>query len=146
MDDTKIPQKNYGKFQGRRPVGRPQQRWEDISRGSSFLLNTGGWRRHSRGHGVTGGELLLVPGPDAGCCIIEGGEEKNTVLNSLQTTPLSFKGRLPFVHTHVTDHGTRSEKICPWRNMPLTDSLEHTNEEKCPKIFTEFKIFYFPWI
>jgi len=39
------------KFQGRRPVGRPQQSWEDIRRDSSFLLNTGGWRRLSRGQG-----------------------------------------------------------------------------------------------
>jgi hypothetical protein len=39
------------KFQGRRPVQRPQQRWEDIRRVSSFLLNTGGWRRLSMGQG-----------------------------------------------------------------------------------------------
>jgi hypothetical protein len=25
--------------------------WEDIRRDFSFLLNTGGWRRHSRGQG-----------------------------------------------------------------------------------------------
>jgi hypothetical protein len=74
-------------------------------------------------------------------------KKKGTVLNSLPSVPSPFQGHLPSVHTHthITDHGTRSENICPWGNIPLTDSLEHTNEE-CPKISTGFKLLYFPWI
>ena len=34
-----------------------------------------------QGPGVYGGELLQGPGPNAGCCIIEGEEEKDIVLN-----------------------------------------------------------------
>jgi hypothetical protein len=59
--------------------------------------------------------------------------------------PHLFKVIYPLC-THVTNHGTRSENICPWGNIPLTDSLEHTNEEEFLKISTGFKLFYFPWI
>jgi len=31
------------KFHGRRPVGRPRMRWEDITRDFSLLLNIRGW-------------------------------------------------------------------------------------------------------
>jgi hypothetical protein len=46
MDNSGIPKKVLdGKFHGRRPVGRPRLRWEDIRRDSLLLLNIRGWRR-----------------------------------------------------------------------------------------------------
>jgi hypothetical protein len=46
MDNTRIPEKIVnGKLHGRRPVGRPQLRWDDIRRDCSVLLNIRGWRR-----------------------------------------------------------------------------------------------------
>jgi hypothetical protein len=40
MDNTRIPEKrNDGKFCGRRPVGRPRLRCEDIRRDCLVLLN-----------------------------------------------------------------------------------------------------------
>jgi hypothetical protein len=46
MDNSRIPKKVLdGKFYGRRPVGRPRLRWEDIRRDSLLLLNIRGWRR-----------------------------------------------------------------------------------------------------
>jgi hypothetical protein len=45
MDNSRIPKKVLdGKFHGRRPVGRPRLRWEDIRR-ESLLLNIREWRR-----------------------------------------------------------------------------------------------------
>jgi hypothetical protein len=45
MDNSRIPKKVLdGKFHGRRPVGRPRLRWEDVRR-DSLLLNIRGWRR-----------------------------------------------------------------------------------------------------
>jgi hypothetical protein len=41
-----------GKLHGRRYVGKPQLRWEHISRGSSLLLNTRGWRRLAGGRDI----------------------------------------------------------------------------------------------
>jgi hypothetical protein len=47
MDNSRIPKKALdAKFHGRRPVGRPQLRWEDnMRRDSLLLLNIRGWRR-----------------------------------------------------------------------------------------------------
>jgi hypothetical protein len=135
MDDTKIPLKNCNrKFQGRRPVGRPRQRWEDIRRGSSFLLNTGGWRR-----------LSSRQGPMLAVASFKEKKKNIQCLIVYKLYPLLLKVVYPAC-THVTDHGTRSENICPLGNIPLTDSLEHTNKEECPKISTGFKLLYFPWI
>jgi hypothetical protein len=40
LDNTRIPEKkNDGKCCGRRPVGRPRPRYEDIRRECSVLLN-----------------------------------------------------------------------------------------------------------
>jgi hypothetical protein len=46
MDNSRIPKKVLdGKFNGRRPVGRPRLRWEDNIRRDSLLLSIRGWRR-----------------------------------------------------------------------------------------------------
>jgi hypothetical protein len=46
VDDTSIPKKVLnGKFHGKRRVGKPLLRWEDIRRDSLLLLNITGWRR-----------------------------------------------------------------------------------------------------
>jgi hypothetical protein len=42
MDGTRMPKIMNTKFYGRRPVGRPRLRWEDIRRDSSLLLNIRG--------------------------------------------------------------------------------------------------------
>jgi hypothetical protein len=39
MDGTRMPKIINEKFYGRRPVGGPRLRWEDIRRDSSLLLN-----------------------------------------------------------------------------------------------------------
>jgi hypothetical protein len=76
MDSTRIPRKVWvGKFCGRRPVGRPQLRWEGIRRGSSFPLNIRGWRRLA-GVGLSGGKVLKRPWSDVGCQAIEEEEEE----------------------------------------------------------------------
>ena len=46
MGNSRIPKKVLdGKFHGRRLVGRPRLRWEDIRRDSQLMLNIRGWRR-----------------------------------------------------------------------------------------------------
>jgi len=42
------------KFHGRRHVGRPRLRWEDIRKDSSLLLNIRGWRRLAGGRNTWG--------------------------------------------------------------------------------------------
>jgi hypothetical protein len=45
-DQIRIRQcKTDGIFHGRRPVGRPRLRWEDVRTESSLLLNLRRWRR-----------------------------------------------------------------------------------------------------
>jgi hypothetical protein len=71
MDNSRIPKKVLDrKYHGRRPVGRPRLRWEDIRR--DLLLLDGG---DGQGIGISGGELLKRPWPDEGCHAIEEEEE-----------------------------------------------------------------------
>jgi hypothetical protein len=44
MNNSRIPKKVVGgKFHGRRPVGKPHLRWEDIRRDSTLLVNIREW-------------------------------------------------------------------------------------------------------
>jgi hypothetical protein len=71
MDNSRIPKKVLDrKYHGRRPVGRPQLRWEDNIRRDSLLLDGG----DGQGIGISGGELLKRPWPDEGCHAIEEEE------------------------------------------------------------------------
>ena len=69
MDGTRIPKimkKNYG----RRPVGRPRLRWEDIRSDFSLLLNIRG-RRSLAETGTSGDELWKRPGPIRAVAILK---------------------------------------------------------------------------
>jgi len=50
------------KFYGRRPVGRPWLRWEDIRRDSPLLLNIRGWGSLAE-TGISRDELWKRSGP-----------------------------------------------------------------------------------
>lgn len=58
------------KFYGRRPVGRPRLRWEDIRRGSSLLLNIRGWGSLAE-TGISGDELWKRPVPIRAVALLE---------------------------------------------------------------------------
>jgi hypothetical protein len=65
-----------GRFHGRRPVRRPELRWEEnIRRDFSLLINIRGLRRLAL-IGISGGELLRRQRPDMGCRATEKKNKK----------------------------------------------------------------------
>jgi len=65
-----------GKLHGRRYVGRPWLRWEDVRIGFLLLLDLKEWTRHRVG--ATGVELLKIPGSDTDCRATEEEEDFNS--------------------------------------------------------------------
>ena len=73
----RIPKKLLdGKLHGKRPMGRPRLRLEDIKIDSLLLLNTRGWWRLA---GLSGGELLKNAEPYASCRTTEEEQEQEAV-------------------------------------------------------------------
>jgi hypothetical protein len=67
MDNSRILNKLLaGKFHGRRPVGRQKQDGLLIAAECKRMEET-----KREGTGISGGELLKRPGPNAGCCTNE---------------------------------------------------------------------------